>query len=150
MNIIEIEKKDEKYIDEILALEKESFGEDGAVDIWLLKPFIKYGKVLALQDENKKIIGVAEFIRAFDVDTVYIYGICIDKKERGKGRGKILLELIKEYMKSKGIKKLDLTVSPKNIGGVKLYKGSDFEIIKELKNEYGQGEDRLLMTCNLK
>lgn len=150
MNIIEIEKKHGKYINEILYLEKESFGELGAVDIWLLKPFIKYGKVLALQDENNKIIGVAEFIRGFDGNIAYIYGICIHKKERGKGRGKIFLQEIKEYMNKKNIEKLELTVSPNNTGALNLYKGAGFEIIEELKDEYGQGEDRVLMRCNLK
>ena len=45
MVIRKIEKHEKEIINEIIENEIEIFGENGAVDIWNLKPLIKYGKV---------------------------------------------------------------------------------------------------------
>lgn len=146
--LVEISKEDKRYIDEVLTLEEEVFGKNGGVDIWLLKPLIKYGKVLALLDEAGKIIGVAEFIRSFDSEEVYIYGIALRKSERGKGRGGLFLELIKDYMKKYEILVISLTVSRENKAAVNLYKKCGFREEAFLENEYGLGNDRILMKYN--
>lgn len=146
--LIEISKDDKKYIDEVLTLEEEVFGKNGGVDIWLLKPLIKYGKVLALLGENNEIEGVAEFIRAFDSKEVYIYGIAIRKSARGKGRGSLFLELIKDYMRKYEISVISLTVGRENEAAVNLYKKCGFKEEAFLENEYGTGNDRILMKYN--
>lgn len=150
LSIIELDKNQEDYINRVLELEKESFGKSGGLDIWLLKPLLKYGKVLGLLDENKNLIGVAEFIKDFDTNLAYLYGLCICKEERAKGRAKEFFKLIKKYMEAKNIDRIELTVSPKNIAAIKLYNSIGFELVKDLKAEYGEGEDRFLMTCSLK
>jgi ribosomal protein S18 acetylase RimI-like enzyme len=148
IKLLEIDKKNNKYIDEILKLEEEVFGKNGGVDIWLLKPLVKYGKVLVLIDEDNEIKGVAEFIKSFDSNEVYLYGIALKKSERGKGRGTLFLELIKNYMKKYNISTISLTVSPKNEVAVNLYKKCGFEEEVFLENEYGIGNNRILMKYN--
>ncbi len=149
MKIVEVNKKDKKYIDEILKLEEETFGKNGGVDIWLLKPLIKFGKVLILLGEDGKVSGVAEFIRSFDKDEVYIYGICISKKNQGRGLGKLFMNKIIEFMKGKKIKKISLTVSLENYIGIGLYEKLGFERVEVSKDEYGLGKDRLIMDLHL-
>ena len=43
------------------------------------------------------------------------------------------------------MEKIELTVNPLNLAGVKLYEKCGFIVEKELENEYGNGENRYLM-----
>ncbi len=149
MKIVEVNKKDKRYINEILKLEEENFGKNGGVDIWLLKPLIKFGKVLILLGEDGKVEGVAQFIKSFDKNEVYIYEICIDKNSQGRGFGKVFMNKIIEFMKGKKVKKLSLTVSLENYVGIKLYEKLGFKRVEVSKDEYGFGIDRLIMDLYL-
>lgn len=149
VKIVEVSKTDKEYIEEIVRIEEETFGKNGGVDMWLLKPLVKYGKVLVLTGEEGKVEGVAEFIKDFDENEAYIYGFAIGTSSRGKGYGGIFLEKSKEYMKGKGIERLLLTVDPKNIPAVSLYEKYGFEAKETIKDEYGKGIDRLFMVCKL-
>ena len=78
MKFLEVKADDKKIIEQIIEIEKEAFGLNGGVDEWILKPIIKYGKVFVLVLENK-VIGIAEFIRNFDGDEIFLYGFSIKK-----------------------------------------------------------------------
>ena len=142
MKFLEIEAKDKKYIEQIIEVEKEIFGLSGGVDEWILKPMIRYGKVFVLVIEDE-IIGIAEYMRSFDGDEIFLYGFSIKKKYRKCGYGKKLLEeSIKVFRKNK-IKKIGLTVSLENKEAIELYKKMGFKMEEMLKDEYGKGIDRL-------
>lgn len=143
--LVEVEKNDEFYINEVLKLEEEAFGADGGVDIWLLKPLIKYGKVLLMVNQHGEVEGVAEFIRDFSGKEVYLYGLAIKKEFRGRGKGLEFLELLKDYISKFEIDIISLTVSIDNIKALNLYKNAGFEKYDFLENEYGRGNDRVLM-----
>lgn len=149
MKIVEVNKNDNRYIEQIIKLEEENFGKNGGVDIWLLKPLIKFGKVLVLLGSDGGVEGVAEFIRSFDGEEIYLYGICIKKTSHGKGCGKVFMEKILEYMKEKEMKKISLTVSLENYRGIGLYEKLGFERVEVSKDEYGKGVDRLIMEIKL-
>lgn len=142
MEFFEIKAGDKKYIDQIIDVEKEAFGLNGGIDEWILKPIIRYGKVFVLVIEDE-VIGIAEYIRDFDGDEIFLYGFSIKKEYRKCGYGKKLLEeSIKVFRKNK-IKKLGLTVSLENEEAIELYKKLGFKMEEILKNEYGKGIDRL-------
>ncbi len=148
MKIVEVNKNDNKYIDDIIRLEEENFGKNGGVDIWLLKPLIKFGKVLILLGDEGEVEGVAEFIKSFEDEEAYLYGVCIKKTSHGKGYGKLFMQKIINYMKEKQIKKISLTVSLENYRGIGLYEKLGFERVEVSKDEYGKGVDRLIMELN--
>ena len=144
MKFLEIKAKDKKYIEQIIEIEKEAFGESGGVDEWILKPIIRYGKVFVLIIEDE-VIGIAEYIRDFDGDEVFLYGFSIKKEYRKCGYGKKLLEKSIEVFRENKIKKIGLTVALGNEGAIELYKKMGFKKEEMLKDEYGKGVDRLYL-----
>lgn len=138
-----VEKSDNKYIEEIIELEKKVFGENGAIDIWNLKPYVKYGRVFVYL-ERDRVVAVAEIMKTWQEDKVYLYGLCVDMDYRGQGIGnKFMLEIFR-YLKAENIKLVELTVAPENIEAIKLYEKIGFERKEFLENEYGENKNRYL------
>jgi ribosomal protein S18 acetylase RimI-like enzyme len=138
-----VEKSDNKYIEEILELEKKVFGENGAIDIWNLKPYVKYGRVFVYL-ERDKVVAVVEIMKTWQEDKVYLYGLCVDVDYRGQGIGnKFMLDIFR-YLKVENIKLVELTVAPENVDAIKLYEKIGFERKEFLENEYGEDKNRYL------
>jgi ribosomal protein S18 acetylase RimI-like enzyme len=138
-----VEKSDNKYIEEILELEKKVFGENGAIDIWNLKPYVKYGRVFVYL-ERDKVVAVVEIMKTWQEDKVYLYGLCVDVDYRGQGIGnKFMLDIFR-YLKVENIKLVELTVAPENVEAIKLYEKIGFERKEFLENEYGEDKNRYL------
>lgn len=138
-----VEKNDKKYIEEIIELEKKVFGENGAIDIWNLKPYVKYGRVFVYL-ERDKVVAVAEIMKSWQEDKVYLYGLCVDVDYRGQGIGnKFMLDIFR-YLKVENIKLVELTVAPENVEAIKLYEKIGFERKEFLENEYGEDKNRYL------
>lgn len=149
MEIKEISIKDKEYMNEIVEMEKYTFGKFGGVDLWILKPIVKFGKVFAAFEEGK-IVGAAEFIVAFDRPEIFLYGFSVMKEYREKGIGTKLLLHCEEYFKNYGKKIVSLTVDPKNIKAINLYKRIGYFIESLEKDEYDIGIDRYIMKKFLK
>jgi len=148
MKFLEIGPTDKKYIKQIIEIEKEAFGENGGVDEWILKPIIRYGKTyILLLDEE--VIGVAEYIRKFTGEEVFLYGISIKKGYRKHGYGKKILKKSIEEFRKYNIKKITLTVSEENLEAIELYKKLGFKNQEYLKDEYGEGIDRLFFVLEV-
>ena len=97
-DIVLLDSEDKQIIEEIVKYEEEVFGE-GAIGIWNIKPFIKYGKVYVLSsiEGEKELVSVIEIIKDFKKPKVYIYGFFTKEKFRNKGYGNIFLKsIIKE------------------------------------------------------
>lgn len=138
-----VEKSDKKYIQEIIELEKKVFGENGAIDIWNLKPYVKYGRVFVYLEKDK-VVAVAEIMKTWQEDKVYLYGLCVDLDYRGQGIGnKFMLDIFR-YLKAENIKLIELTVAPENVEAIKLYEKIGFERKEFLENEYGEDKNRYL------
>ncbi len=138
-----VEKNNKKYIEEIIELEKKVFGENGAIDIWNLKPYVKYGRVFVYL-ERDKVVAVAEIMKSWQEDKVYLYGLCVDVDYRGQGIGnKFMLDIFR-YLKVENIKLVELTVAPENVEAIKLYEKIGFERKEFLENEYGEDKNRYL------
>jgi len=142
MKFLEIKAEDKKYIEQIIEIEKEVFGINGGVDEWILKPIIRYGKVFALVLEGE-VVGVAEYIRNFNIDEMFLYGISVKKEYRKCGYAKKLIKKSIDIFEKNNIKRIGLTVSEENKGAIKLYKKMGFEMKNKFKDEYGKGIDRL-------
>lgn len=149
MEIREVKAENIEIIEEIIKLEKEVFGENGAIDIWNLKPYIKYGKVFVGLEE-KEIIGCCELLKDWNENRIYLYGFLIKKDRTGKGMGSIFLQLILDKLKEENVEIIELTVSPKNISAIRLYEKYGFEKAQYIENEYGNGNHRFLYKKKLR
>ena len=138
MEIKLINKDNKEYMKQIVDIETKVFGKNGAIDSWNLKPMVKYGKVYALV-ENEEVIACIELIRAWDTETVYLYGLAVKETEFGRGLGSKLISEVLELISKEKILRIQLTVASNNIAAINLYKKFGFKKIDFLENEYGEG-----------
>lgn len=144
MKLIEVTPKDKEWIEKIYKNEINSFGVMGGADMWLIKSFIRYGKLYILV-KNEKLLSVAQFQKVFHEDSVFLYGFSTVEKERNKGYAKELLKKVHIELKKESIKKIYLTVDPKNKIAIDLYSKMGYKVLEFEKDEYGEGIDRYLM-----
>ena len=147
MEIIKIEAGNKDLIADIVDYETVIF-DDGGIGRWTIMPFVRYGKVYVLL-ENEEIVSVAEIMRTFDTKDAYIYGFFTKEKFSRKGYGSVLLNFIINEMEKSGIEAVTLTVDPENEKAVNLYLKHGFEKAELLTEEYGENEDRLYMRLEL-
>lgn len=147
MEIRELLPSEKERINEIAEYEELIFG-DGGIGRWTIMPFVRYGKVYVLL-EDEEIVSVAEIMRTFDTKDAYIYGFFTKEKFLRKGYGSVLLNFIINEMEKSGIEAVTLTVDPENEKAVNLYLKHGFEKAELLTEEYGENEDRLYMRLEL-
>ena len=149
INVKVIKDNDPEIVQRLMNIDQQAFGDAG-VDEWFLVPFIRHGRVMALQ-LGGQIIGGAQFIRDWgEPFKVYLYGIAIDRRYRGKGLGTAFLKACIDVIKTDGAQCVELTVDPANHPAVAVYeKKLGFRITEERKDEYGAGENRLVMELKL-
>ncbi|MFA6877643.1 MAG: GNAT family N-acetyltransferase [Fusobacterium sp.] len=148
MEIKEISINDTKYIDEIIQMEKLTFGNLGGVNLWILKPMVSFGKVFVVLDA-KKVIGAAEFLISFERPSAFLYGISVNNFYQNKGIAGSLLKFSEDYFAKKGILYISLTVDPKNIKAISLYKKNKYNLKCLKENEYGENIHRFVMEKKL-
>lgn len=119
MEIRELLPSEKERINDIAEYEELIFG-DGGIGRWTIMPFVRYGKVYVLL-ENEEIVSVAEIMRTFDTKDAYIYGFFTKEKFSRKGYGSVLLNFIINEMEKSGIEAVALTVDPENEKAVNLY-----------------------------
>ena len=147
MEIRELLPSEKGYINDIAEYEEQIFG-DGGIGRWTIMPFIRYGRVYILL-EDEEIVSAAEIMRTFDTKDAYIYGFFTKEKFSRKGYGSVLLNFIINEMEKSGIEAVTLTVDPENEKAVNLYLKHGFEKAELLTEEYGENEDRLYMRLEL-
>ena len=147
MEIRELLPSEKERINDIAEYEELIFG-DGGIGRWTIMPFVRYGKVYVLL-ENEEIVSVAEIMRTFDTKYAYIYGFFTKEKFSRKGYGSVLLNFIINEMEKSGIEAVTLTVNPENKKAVNLYLKHGFAKAELLSEEYGENEDRLYMRLEL-
>jgi len=71
-----------------------------------------------------------------EAGTVYLGGFVVKNSFKGKGVGPKILMDIKETLKEKGIKRIELTVNIDNEAGIRFYKKNGFEIEGHIRKSY--------------
>jgi len=147
-DLVEVTQFTRSLLEELVEIERENFGE-GGLNEWTLPVVAKYGKVFIFK-EGEDIKGLAELIRDWsDSQLAFLIGISLKKKHQNKGLGKIFLEKLLAQLGGTGIIKVRLTVSLENRNALNLYKKFGFKKIKFSPDEYGKGEDRLILETKL-
>ncbi|NLY51872.1 MAG: GNAT family N-acetyltransferase [Firmicutes bacterium] len=151
IRVEEIDELQPELLEALVAMEQEAFGK-GGMNEWFLPPFVRYGRVYVLWVANdERPAGVAECMISWqDPRCVYLFGFSIGKEWRNQGLGTRFLQEIIRRLREQGFRALELTVSPNNAAAVRLYQGRfGFRTIGFHKEEYGPGEDRLLLRLDL-
>jgi|GEM_PF-2882487 len=101
--------------------------------------------------EERRITGAAEFIASFaDRGKAHLFGFYVIDGIRGSGLSGFFLGCSeKRLMEKYGISSVELTVSAENKRAVSFYVKSGYAVMKEEKQYYGSGEDRLIMAKKL-
>lgn len=148
--MIELVKNFEpEVIERLVQLETEAFGE-GGMNEWHLVPLIRHGRVYVLK-KHKKIIGVIQYMLDWEnPKKTYIFGVSIAEEFRGQGLGTTLLIQSLQAVFRENIEEVELTVDPNNARAINIYESKlGFKVTDSRKNEYGEGEDRLVMKLSL-
>ncbi len=141
-----IDHSDQNKLEQIMDIEKQAFGK-GALSEYVIVPMMRYGKVYAAVDEEDDPIACAYFMRDMnDIGTAYLMSVAVLPVFRGKDVGTELLRYSLGHLQRFGITHIRLTVDPANFTALSVYREKlGFTVIENSKDEYGEGEDRLVM-----
>jgi len=144
-----VEKIKPGLLQRLAQLDKEAFGE-GGMNEWHLVPLIRHGRVYVLK-KDVEIIGAIQYMLDWaSPPKCYMVGVSISKEFRGLGLGTELLKKSLRAVFKENITEVELTVDPNNASAIKIYEDKlGFKVTDSRKNEYGEGEDRLVMTLLL-
>ncbi|HEY3424885.1 MAG TPA: GNAT family N-acetyltransferase [Negativicutes bacterium] len=144
-----VQKIEPELIERLVQLEAEAFGQ-GGMNAWQLVPLIRHGRVYVVR-KNQEIIGAVQYMLDWDSpQKAYMVGISIAKESRGQGAGTKLLQASFAALVKDNIKEVELTVDPNNVVAVKVYECKLGFVAGNFRhNEYGAGEDRLVMKLSL-
>lgn len=140
---------DQEVVEKIVALEQESFG-NGGMNEWHLVPMIRHGRVFIALEQGEFLGSVQYLLDWEQPQKAYMFGIAITKKWQGKGIGTAFLKETFVQLLNDGIKEVELTVDPLNAAAIKVYQDKlNFAVTEFRKDEYGPGEDRVVMKVLL-
>ncbi len=142
-----LEKPDVNIVGSILDIEQEAFG-DGALNEYVVVPLLRYGKVYAAVDEEGTPVACAYFMADMNnPENAYLMSVAVLPDFKGQNVGTALLEYALDGLKEYGITKVTLTVDPANFAALSVYREKlGFTVVDSAKDEYGEGEDRLIMA----
>jgi [ribosomal protein S18]-alanine N-acetyltransferase len=134
----------------MLKIDDEVF-EENILCKWSLVPYLRYGRVFGLYNSNS-LEGFSIFMKMWDnPEFVYLTEIAVAGESQGKGYGYYLLLKSLLHLKKEGLSIVGLTVNPNNSRARHIYcEKFGFKLAEFRKNEYGQGQDRLFLTLDLK
>ncbi len=133
-------------IDAISAIEQASFSSPWSKQ--LLADCLRYPIYTCLvAKEGGQVCGYGCLIALFE--EAEIANIAVAPTHRGRGIGKQLLAKMHRMAKEKGAEVALLEVRKSNAAAIALYKKFGYAAYGERKNYYGDGEDAILMKCDL-
>jgi ribosomal-protein-alanine N-acetyltransferase len=145
-----IDAFDKRLLDILKKLEIDNLGRDAAINEWQLPVIIRYGRMIVAETAGGRIAGVCEVLREWSDDKIaFIHSFYIIREQRKKGIGRRLLAYVLDYLRKENFLAAELTVNPENQAAKNLYSSAGFSEKEIRKNEYGNGNDRLLMKIEL-
>lgn len=86
---------------------------------WMISKY--HSKTSFVYLEDGKVLGFLGCIQSIEMNSVFIWQICVDKSCRGMGIAARLLKDLVEMMKENDINRIDLTISKENEVSKKLF-----------------------------
>ena len=147
MDKIEICEMTHSDIEEVVAIEEESFSTP-----WSNKSFedslkLPYGKFYVARTEGKVVGYVGLYLVGEEGD---ITNVAVLSQYRRKGIAGKLIEKVINYAKENEINCINLEVRPSNSSAIKLYEKYGFDELGKRKNFYSKPtEDALIMRKDI-
>ncbi|SDF80187.1 GNAT family N-acetyltransferase [Sporomusa acidovorans] len=150
MNLELVRDFDLTLLQRLVQLETEAFGI-GGLNEWHLVPFIRHGRVFITR-QNQEVVGSIQYMLDWENHRkAYLMGVSIDKRLRGQELGTKFMKKSLQILAGENIEEVELTVDPRNAAAIRVYENKlGFTTVDARNNEYGQGENRLVMTISLK
>ena len=136
-------------LDEVVALERESFGDPWHREAFLAEirgaPRVRWPVVAFCPD------GLAGYVIAwFVADEAQVANLAVAPSQRGRGLGRRLLEAVLEEARERGCRSVHLEVRPSNTVALSLYESAGFRQVGRRRHYYADtGEDALVMRLDL-
>ncbi len=150
MTIELIRTNDPVTMQRLVDLEKAAFGS-GGLNVWQLVPLIRHGRVFVIRKDDE-ILGAIQYMLDWENRCkAYVVGISIHQDWRGRSLGTELFAASLAVLSRENISEVELTVAPDNSAAIRVYQDKlGFRRSALLPDEYGEGQDRLVMTKKLK
>lgn len=143
-NSIVIVSLHEKYIDEIVEIEKVSFAVPWSKNAFLQEHFHNPQAHYIVALSNEKVVGYGGFWAILDEG--HITNIAVHPKFRGQKVGRVLVEAMIQRADSQGITSLTLEVRKSNTVAQSLYEKYGFLSVGVRPKYYSDnGEDAVIM-----
>lgn len=104
--------------------------ESNVLDVNSSYSYLMWGKffhntsMIAECKDGHVVAFVSGFLLPERNDTLFIWQIGVEEKQRGKGLAtKLIIELLRHVRKNKNVRYLEATVTPSNVPSSKLFKG---------------------------
>jgi ribosomal protein S18 acetylase RimI-like enzyme len=148
---IEIKEVEEADYPGLYQLDTQLYGRKRYARFFLRQAIEAFRETfLVAKDGKNRVIGyVVAIISQVDPNEAWVLSMAVVNPFRGQGIGCSLLHDIIPLLQKKGIKRIFVTVSPKNQPAIKLYEKTGFRKIKLNKNYFGEGYARIIMQKNL-
>ena len=144
VNSIQIVPLDRALVPAVAAMEKENFSVPWTTEDFeksLHDPYTDYFAAL----DGQRALGYIGL--RLGMDTADITTFCVQKEERRRGIGTMLLEKACDYAAAKGCEKLFLEVRRSNKAACALYEKNGFRFVHERRNYYSHPcEDALVLV----
>ncbi len=134
-------------IEKVFLINSSSFTTDAWSREAIEREFkLNYSRRFVLEKEGSVIAYAFVWIIKGEA---FLMSFAVEKKERGKGYGKIFMEKLIEKLRDEA-HVIQLDVRKSNIRAIRLYKSLGFKIVAERPGFYSDGETALLMELKLK
>lgn len=108
---------------------------------------VDHNKKCLVADLHGEVVGYvgAEIV----LDECNIGNIVVHKDYRGRGFANVIMEVLLDGLKLKGVSKVFLEVEHDNVPAIALYEKFGFEKYGQRRDYYGKGKDAILMSKEL-
>jgi len=140
---VRVERAEPKDLDEIYEIEVECFGRE-SYSKWIYKWLLRDERAIFLKAvKDDTILGfvVGRVERSGKRLVGRIYTLNVRPELRGKGIGKLLMEIIEDSFKKEGCEEIILEVAVDNLPALNLYRRMGYRFVEKLENYYGAGRD---------
>ncbi len=132
----------EDVLDEVLAIEKESFPEPWSRRLFeqeMRHPASKFIVVVS----GDKVIGYGGFWRV--LDEAHITNVAVAPELRRRGVGSLILRRLLDMAREQGVRRATLEVRESNVAGINLYRKFGFEAVAVRQNYYARTNENALV-----
>jgi ribosomal-protein-alanine N-acetyltransferase len=149
LEVHQIERHDPAQIAVLMELDLLTYSEP-TFSRYTLGAFLRHGRVFTITADGL-VIGACHCMRSFDdPEEIVIFNMALRPGWRGHGLGTRFLYRILERLQQAGSRSVSLVVAATNHRAIAVYRTKfGFEHVDTLENEFGNGNEYLLMRLDL-